>query len=157
MMKNFNRLAIVLFCSAIFFYGCKDKTTTNTPQKVEPQPIDFSKPPSQQNTSTTEPAQNASGVWHYTCSNGCAGGAGSAVNCSSCGNLLAHNSAYHSNSNNTPTNDIFNNTPTTTNTGQNAAGVWHYTCDNGCAGGAGAAGNCGNCGAELAHNSAYHQ
>ncbi|NNK73183.1 MAG: hypothetical protein HKO94_08315 [Flavobacteriaceae bacterium] len=156
MMKYFNLLTIVLFGSAILFSGCKDKTTT-TPEKVEPQPIDFSQPPAQQNTATTEPAQNASGVWHYTCSNGCAGGAGSAVNCATCGNKLAHNTAYHGNTNNSQTNDPFNNTPTTANAGQNAAGVWHYSCNNGCAGGAGAAGNCSNCGAELAHNSDYHQ
>ncbi len=42
-----------------------------------------------------EPAQNASGVWHYTCSNGCSGGAGSATACSQCGSTLAHNQAYH--------------------------------------------------------------
>ena len=42
-----------------------------------------------------EPAQNASGVWHYTCNSGCSGGAGSATACSSCGSTLVHNSAYH--------------------------------------------------------------
>lgn len=46
-------------------------------------------PPSQ------EPAQNAKGVWHYTCSKGCEGGAGSAIACAKCGATLAHNSAYH--------------------------------------------------------------
>lgn len=47
-------------------------------------------------TSTTpEPAQNAAGVWHYTCPSGCSGGAGSAGKCSSCGADLAHNTAYH--------------------------------------------------------------
>lgn len=44
---------------------------------------------------TAEPAQNASGVWHYTCPKGCAGGGGSAGPCSSCGATLAHNPAYH--------------------------------------------------------------
>ncbi len=42
-----------------------------------------------------EPAQNAAGVWHYTCNNGCAGGAGSAIACAGCGTTLVHNSAYH--------------------------------------------------------------
>lgn len=42
-----------------------------------------------------EPAQNAAGVWHYTCASGCSGGAGSAIACSQCGSTLAHNSAYH--------------------------------------------------------------
>ena len=44
---------------------------------------------------TAEPAQNAQGVWHYTCANGCAGGAGSATACASCGSTLAHNAVYH--------------------------------------------------------------
>ena len=44
---------------------------------------------------STEPAQNADGVWHYTCSAGCAGGAGAAGTCASCGGALAHNSGYH--------------------------------------------------------------
>ncbi len=42
-----------------------------------------------------EPPQNAKGVWHYTCSKGCAGGAGSATACAKCGNTLAHNAVYH--------------------------------------------------------------
>jgi len=44
---------------------------------------------------TPEPAVNAAGVYHYTCSNGCPGGAGSQANCATCGNPLAHNAAYH--------------------------------------------------------------
>jgi hypothetical protein len=44
---------------------------------------------------TPEPAQNAAGVWHYTCSAGCTGGAGSAGNCATCGQALAHNASYH--------------------------------------------------------------
>ena len=47
-------------------------------------------------------------------------------------------------------------TPPTAEPAQNAAGVWHYTCGNGCKGGAGAAGTCGTCGGTLAHNQAYH-
>lgn len=49
-------------------------------------------PPSQ---ATPEPAQNAAGVWHYTCPNGDSGGAGSAIACSICGTILVHNTAYH--------------------------------------------------------------
>lgn len=44
---------------------------------------------------TPEPARNALGVWHYTCPSGCAGGAGSAEACKSCGTTLAHNQLYH--------------------------------------------------------------
>jgi len=53
-----------------------------TTQKLQPQ-------------KTPEPPQNAAGVWHYTCADGCAGGAGSAVACAGCGKTLAHNQAYH--------------------------------------------------------------
>ncbi|MEM1120036.1 MAG: hypothetical protein AAGJ18_06275 [Bacteroidota bacterium] len=59
--------------------------------------VDLSQPvpPSNGNINTTEPAQNANGIWHYICSAGCAGGAGSAGNCATCGGALAHNAAYH--------------------------------------------------------------
>lgn len=58
-------------------------------------PSDPSAPAAISTTPTAEPAQNANGVWHYTCSNGCAGGAGSAIACASCGSTLAHNQGYH--------------------------------------------------------------
>ena len=45
--------------------------------------------------STPAPAQNSAGAYHYTCSNGCVGGSGSATNCTTCGEALAHNAAYH--------------------------------------------------------------
>lgn len=41
------------------------------------------------------PAQNANGVFHYTCPAGCAGGAGGAGSCTGCGGALAHNQEYH--------------------------------------------------------------
>jgi len=141
-----------------------------------------------------EPPQNADGVWHYTCSNGCAGGAGSATACAGCGNTLAHNAAYHGNPPATPTPagaagaaaggaiQPMGGTPPTmfadpskqpvnatigtqaapmqaaaAEPAQNAAGVWHYTCASGCAGGGGSATACATCGATLAHNQAYHQ
>ncbi|MBT8265496.1 MAG: hypothetical protein KJO41_07045 [Bacteroidia bacterium] len=160
-MKYLKILSLLIF-SAVIFISCNDaKTSTNTPKKEDPQPIDFSKTPNSTNSQTsnqtaTEPAQNAQGVYHYTCSQGCAGGAASAVNCATCGNLLVHNQGYHANTN-TNQNDSPFMTPPTTETGQNAAGVWHYTCGQGCAGGSGSAGNCSNCGSTLAHNQAYHQ
>lgn len=124
---------------------------------------------------TPEPAQNAAGVWHYTCPNGCAGGGGSATPCATCGTALAHNQGYHAATPGTATTSA----PAITATGadgtpislppttpaapktpeppQNAAGVWHYICSNGCAGGGGSAVACSSCGNLLAHNSAYHQ
>ena len=45
----------------------------------------------------TDPAQNAMGVYHYTCNNGHPGGSGTASNCVTCGAVLTHNQAYHNN------------------------------------------------------------
>lgn len=38
---------------------------------------------------------NASGQYHYTCTNGCAGGGDAAGKCSNCSENLAHNVAFH--------------------------------------------------------------
>lgn len=97
---------------------------------------------------------------HYKCPNNCAGGTGpGAGSCPVCGTTMAHNTAYHSQgAGSTPATPNVN-IPQTTNTSspaQNAAGVYHYTCSNGCAGGAGSAGTCATCGSTLAHNTAYH-
>lgn len=122
-------------------------------------------------TPAAEPPQNTAGVWHYTCPNGHTGGAGSAAPCAVCGTTLVHNTAYHNTS--APATPVGATTtagnattiPPTTITPpvnqtpeppQNAAGVWHYTCANGCAGGAGSATACAVCGSTLAHNTAYH-
>ena len=130
-----------------------------------------------------EPAQNAQGIWHYTCPNGHAGGAGSATACGECGATLVHNQAYHGNTatptatnaatpvtggtpptmftdpTQAPVNATIGTAPTQVQTpepAQNAAGVWHYSCSNGCSGGAGSAIACSQCGNTLAHNQAYH-
>lgn len=113
---------------------------------------------------TPEPPQNSAGVWHYTCPNGHEGGSGSATACSVCGTTLVHNTVYHS------TGDVTTPgaegitalpsdapaTPATPEPAQNAAGVWHYTCPNGHAGGSGSATACTECGTTLVHNTAYH-
>lgn len=170
-MKYLSLLGILL-C----FFACK-----NAPERPEPI-LDPSYQPAEAASTTpttkpTEPAQNAAGVWHYTCENGCAGGAGSAVPCATCGTTLKHNQAYHSNNataNTTPAtttaspmsvpttssqgnvNITPSNLPKPTEPAQNAAGVWHYTCENGCSGGAGSAIACASCGSKLKHNQAYH-
>lgn len=130
------------------------------------------------NTPLPEPPQNADGVWHYTCSNGCAGGAGSAAPCAVCGTTLVHNQAYHSASTTPTATTVTTPLGGTTNApnatiapplttipppvastpepAQNAAGVWHYICSNGCSGGGGSATACSSCGSTLAHNQAYH-
>ena len=158
-MKYFKIITILLFTSVISFYACKDNTTA--PKQETSNPTEFLNLPSSPNVTepipaATEAPQNASGVWHYTCLKGCAGGAGAAVNCSTCGSPLAHNTGYHANTNNTP----FATPPpaaAAAEPSQNTVGVWHYTCEKGCAGGAGSAGPCATCGSTLAHNTAYHQ
>lgn len=165
-MKYFKILAFVLLSSVISFYACNDGADARKQKARESLGVSDSpsipQPPATPNANpaTPEPAQNAAGVWHYTCSNGCAGGAGAAGTCGTCGGTLAHNTAYHSNTNaTTPTTTQITPpiTPPTAEPAQNANGVWHYTCGKGCAGGAGAAGTCGTCGGTLAHNAAYHQ
>lgn len=119
-----------------------------------------------------EPPQNAAGVWHYTCPKGCEGGGAAATPCAKCGTALAHNQAYHGQAAATDGNPGISANPaagapgqapvTLPNTAkpeppQNAAGVWHYTCADGCAGGAGAATPCAKCGKALVHNTAYHK
>lgn len=101
------------------------------------------------------------GVKHYICPNGhLEGGADSQGTCINCGAALVHNQAYH-NQASTPTPqpgaNVPTNAPPPTEPAQNAAGVWHYTCPNGHAGGAGGPSACPECGATLAHNQAYHQ
>jgi hypothetical protein len=171
-MKNFKILAILLFSSAISFYACNDTAKTAKQDSTEStNVIDAPTTPAAAPQTTTpptptnvEPAQNAAGVWHYTCSKGCAGGAGAAGPCGTCGGSLGHNTAYHAKANSAPTSSSpFATPPTATppartpEPSQNTAGVWHYTCGKGCSGGAGSASACGTCGTTLAHNQAYHQ
>ncbi len=116
-------------------------------------------PPTDQ-AALAEPAQNAAGTWHYTCPKGCEGGAGSAIACAKCGTMLTHNSKYHPKTEGEGAKAA----PAPTQAApaqkaepaQNAAGVWHYTCPGGCAGGAGSAVACAKCGKTLTHNGAYH-
>jgi len=117
------------------------------------------------NPESTNATASASGQKHYICPNNCEGSGGdSGGTCPKCGTAYVHNAAFHANAT-TPTtagdnsgNPIINmNTPPTAEPAQNANGVWHYTCPNGCQGGGGSAVACGKCGATLAHNTAYHQ
>lgn len=92
-MKYFKLLAIILFSSTISFYACNNEGDARKQEARES--LEVSDSPTPPNATTPEPAQNADGVWHYTCSKGCAGGAGSAGNCATCGGPLTHNQAYH--------------------------------------------------------------
>lgn len=159
-MKYIKILTLLICSSVLFFYGCNEKS--KTPEQKTEKSVKVSEtskattPPK-----TKEPAQNASGIWHYTCRMGCSGGAGSAVKCATCGIALAHNTAYHAKANSTTDNSPFatpaSNKPTKTpEPAQNAAGVWHYTCANGHPGGAGSAVACSTCSTTLTHNQGYH-
>nr|WP_321221675.1 hypothetical protein [uncultured Psychroserpens sp.] len=160
-MKNLKNLSIILFSLALFIYSCNDKSTTqkqdaDTSTNVVESTKEVTPP------ATKEPAQNANGVWHYTCIIGCPEGAGSATKCKTCGNTLVHNTTYHANSANSANSAPFasanaaNAATPPPEPAQNAAGVWHYTCAKGHTGGAGSAVACGTCGETLAHNKAYH-
>ena len=92
-MKYIKILSILLLSTVTTFYACNDKADArkqDTSDTIEV--TDMQTPPS---ATTPEPAQNAEGIWHYTCEKGCAGGAGAAGTCASCGGPLAHNQAYH--------------------------------------------------------------
>lgn len=102
-------------------------------------------PPSQPQANS---GASATGVFHYTCPNGCAGGAATAQACATCGTMLAHNQAFHAQ----PAAQPAPQQPATAA----PAGVFHYTCPNGCNGGAATAQACATCGTMLAHNQAYH-
>lgn len=105
------------------------------------------------------------GVQHYICPKNCQGSGGPGQgNCPVCGTAYVHNQAFHDQ----PAQPSAAPAPGMTPAGaaptpqpaaepaQNAAGVWHYTCSKGCAGGAGSAVACGKCGTQLVHNTAYH-
>lgn len=178
-------LSMLALGAASIFTACKSDSdavrdaAVQSAQPGQPAAGDAAAATTQPATPPAEPAQNAAGVWHYTCPKGCAGGAGSAAACATCGSTLAHNQAYHAGANAAPTptqttlpaiSDKPNSATSlppgmvpvdsplkNTEAAQNAKGVWHYTCPGGCAGGAGLAVACTKCGKTLAHNQAYHQ
>jgi len=169
MMKYFKIIPVLFLLSVFSFSACNDKasgpkqeTSNTTTETNSPAPANTrTTPPTPTNA---EPAQNAAGVWHYKCSKGCTGGAGSAVSCETCGLPLAHNQVYHATTSPTNTSNTSQSAipyatppPATAEPARNASGVWHYTCSKGCDGGSGAVGNCNSCGNALAHNAAYHQ
>lgn len=155
-------LTLVLLCSA-FLFACKnDKGTLRDTTSTTP-------------TTPTTASPSATGVvFHYTCPNNCANSGGDAAgSCPVCGSAYQHNQAYHAQQTPTTTTPNNNNglspiiqqptnpgvvppTTTTPEPAQNTAGIWHYTCANGCAGGAGSAIACATCGSVLQHNTTYH-
>ena len=166
---SFHALAVLLATALMFSCAGNDKSSddngTDDALTVDP--------------NVTAPAPNTAvaGVLHYICPNNCEGSGGDAAGtCPVCGAAYVHNAEFHNQTNATPPpaadpnqtidlNNVDPNQPIQLNTqqptnpapAQNAAGVWHYTCANGCEGGAGAQGTCSKCGGQLVHNQAYHQ
>jgi hypothetical protein len=106
-------------------------------------------------------------VQHYICDNKCENSGGDVAGvCPTCNKPYTHNLAYHNNDFlkngplNVPKTNLGTTTQPTQNTNtspaQNALGVFHYTCPNGCSGGSGSVENCVACGTQLVHNQAYH-
>lgn len=112
--------------------------------------------------------KNSTTVIHYICDNECENsGSDVAGNCPTCKNPYTHNTAYHANdllksgpinvqSNATQPTKPAGTSPNQPSPSRNTAGVYHYTCSNGCNGGSGTAAPCTSCGETLAHNQAYH-
>jgi len=154
---NFLKIAIcLLFLGSLTIIGCADGDKSKVREEAK------QNLPEATSTSTITSPSTAlnTGVAHYICPNNCEGSGGDAAGtCPVCGTEYTHNQAFH----NTP--DAVGDGQTLptgpppgapSNPAQNEAGVYHYTCPNGCAGGAGSAGTCSGCGGELAHNADYH-
>lgn len=146
-------LATVLFIS---FAACGGGGSVDRPAPIlTPEQVQQA---AQQQTAPVVPSGGAvaSGVKHYTCPNNCAGSGGDGEGtCPVCGSAYVHNQAFHNQAITQGTQPAAQ-PAATPEPPQNAAGVWHYTCSNGCAGGAGSAVACATCGSTLAHNTGYH-
>ena len=168
MKKLIPVFALFILC----LYSCKEeakKANTNSNEVpviekpiVTPQ-VETTESATPQPATNNAAVTNIVGGAHYLCPKNCVGGESSAQGtCPVCSTALAHNQGFHN------TNPLTNgplSTPNITNTtaptatpasGPNAAGVYHYTCANGCAGGGDALGKCASCAGDLAHNAAYH-
>ena len=161
-------LPFVIALAAIFaIQSCADsnsKSVRDAARQSLPQKQNVPPPPPPPSAPVTTSSNIGSDgtIQHYYCPNNCEGSGGDAQGtCPTCGTAYVHNAAWHTQ--NQPTTQIQHQTqtqttttPTTAEPPQNAAGVWHYTCSNGCSGGAGSAIACANCGVTLVHNTAYH-
>lgn len=92
--------SILVLAAIVCFTSCKNEKKEETPPPVQteipttPAASDIQVNPTPAQASP-EPAQNALGVWHFTCPKGCAGGGGAQGPCPKCGGPLQHNPAYH--------------------------------------------------------------
>lgn len=145
MKKLIPIFTLVILC----FYSCKKETKKTVTQSKEV-PVWEQQTPQLQNNTTA----GVIGGAHYICPNKCVGGTSDKQGiCSVCNTVLAHNQGFHNTPNINTTPNSTTNNPTS---GPNAAGQYHYTCANGCAGGGDSIGKCSSCSGDLAHNTAYH-
>ncbi len=90
-------LSIFVLGAIVCFSSCKNDKKEEAPAATEtpaaPAATDVLPTPAP--PPSPEPAQNAKGVWHYTCAKGCEGGAGAQGACAKCGGPLTHNATYH--------------------------------------------------------------
>lgn len=177
---SFSLFKIVTCLMVITLFACGEESNSVRDSARESLGVNnqTSAPANAQTSPATMPVSGGPVVHHYICPNNCEGsGAAAAGTCPVCGTEYVHNQAYHNQPAGTTTttssgtqkvtfpggtvggetNPATPATPPAPEPAQNTAGVWHYTCPNGCEGGAGSAGTCAKCGTALAHNSAYHQ
>ena len=156
-MRRHLFLATVLIIGiALFSVSCGNKSVDRPAPVLTPEQAARA---SQMQTAPAIPsggtAVGGATVQHYICPNSCEGSGGAAEGtCPVCGTAYMHNQAFHNQAVTQTTQPV---APSgAPEPAQNAAGVWHYTCSNGCDGGAGSATACAQCGNTLAHNTAYH-
>lgn len=92
-------LSLFVLLAVVCFNSCKNDKKETSPAATEtpaaPAPAATEAQAAPAPAQSTEPAQNAKGIWHYTCPKGCEGGAGIQTSCAKCGGPLQHNAAYH--------------------------------------------------------------
>jgi hypothetical protein len=154
----------------IFSASCKRDAASTTDATTTTAPDASGTTPAAVPSAATPATAAAGGVKHYICPNNCANSGGDvAGTCPTCGTTYLHNDAFHNQASTTPAQPSVTapqnvtapaapniTMPQSNDPAQNAAGVWHYTCTKGCAGGSGGMGKCAKCGGDLAHNAAYH-
>lgn len=145
---SFASILILIFLSSCGGKSVERPAPILTPEQVQMQNTQQAPP--------TIPTVAGGNVKHYTCPNNCEGSGGDQQGtCPVCGSEYMHNQAYHDQAITQSTQPV-SQPNAASEPPQNAAGIWHYTCANGCSGGAGSAVACSTCGNTLVHNTAYH-
>lgn len=152
-MKKFIPIFVLII---VCFSSCKsEEKKASTP--THPLNLPFNERPVPTLPNASNVSVNVIGGAHYICPKKCKGGTSNVkgTTCTVCKTPLAHNQAFH-NTPQTPSSPVSTPVAPLPASGPNAAGQYHYTCNNGCAGGADVAGKCKSCAGDLAHNAAFH-